>query len=107
VLASLEDLFPIGGDWHRLARYMISRSLQHGRRRAEEMREAARTVTEAGFEPWMSEGIVARQEWAAGQTYALRAEALGELLDEMLERTPAADAAQEATAEPAREAASR
>jgi 3-hydroxyisobutyrate dehydrogenase-like beta-hydroxyacid dehydrogenase len=107
VLASLEDLFPIGGDWHRLARYMISRSLQHGRRRAEEMREAARTVAEAGFEPWMSEGIVARQEWAAGQRSALRAETLGDLLDEMLERTPAADAASEAAAEPAREAASR
>ena len=106
VLASLEDLFPVG-DWRRLARYMISRSLQHGRRRAEEMREAARTVAEAGFEPWMSEGIVARQEWAAGQRSALRAETLGDLLDEMLERTPAADAASEAAAEPAREAGSR
>ena len=107
VLASLEDLFPIGGDWHRLARYMISRSLQHGRRRAEEMREAARTVAEAGFEPWMSEGIVARQQWAAGQASALRAEALGDLLDKMLERTPAAETAREAAAEPAREAAAR
>ena len=106
VLASLEDLFPVG-DWRKLARYMISRSLQHGRRRAEEMREAARTVAEAGFEPWMSEGIVARQEWAAGQSSALRAETLGALLDHMLERTPAADAAHEAAAVPAREAASR
>ena len=106
VLASLEDLFPVG-DWRRLARYMISRSLQHGRRRAEEMREAARTVAEAGFEPSMSEGIVARQEWAAGQSSALRAETLGAMLDQMLERTPAADAGQEAAAEPAREAASR
>ena len=50
VLASLPDLFPVG-DWRKLARYMISRSLQHGRRRAEEMREAARTVAEAGVEP--------------------------------------------------------
>jgi len=106
VLASLEDLFPVG-DWRRLARYMISRSLQHGRRRAEEMREAARTVAEAGFEPWMSEGIVARQEWAAGQSSALRAETLGDLLDQMLERTPAADAAHEAAAVAAREAAAR
>ena len=106
VLASLEDLFPVG-DWRKLARYMISRSLQHGRRRAEEMREAARTVAEAGFEPWMSDGIVARQEWAAGQSSALRAETLGDLLDQMLERTPAADAAHEAAAVRAREAASR
>ena len=88
VLASLQDLFP-AGDWRKLARYMISRSLQHGRRRAEEMREAARTVAEAGFEPWMSEGIVARQEWAAAHSAALRAEALTDLLDEMLKGTPA------------------
>src|SRR5205814_2940164 len=47
VLASLQDLFPVG-DWRALARYMISRSLQHGRRRAEEMREAVKTVAEAG-----------------------------------------------------------
>ena len=106
VLASLEDLFPVG-DWRKLARYMISRSLQHGRRRAEEMREAARTVAEAGFEPWMSDGIVARQEWAAGQTSALRAKALTELLDDVLTRTPAPGAAREAAAEPPREAASR
>src|SRR2546430_4458106 len=43
VLASLQDLFPVR-DWRALARYMISRSLQHGRRRAEEMREAVKTV---------------------------------------------------------------
>jgi 3-hydroxyisobutyrate dehydrogenase-like beta-hydroxyacid dehydrogenase len=106
VLASLEDLFPVG-DWRRLARYMISRSLQHGRRRAEEMREAARTVAEAGLQPWMSGGVVERQEWAAGQTSALRADALTDMLDEMLARTPAPAAAREAAAELPREAASR
>jgi 3-hydroxyisobutyrate dehydrogenase-like beta-hydroxyacid dehydrogenase len=88
VLASLADLFP-ADDWRKLARYMISRSLRHGRRRAEEMREAARTVAEAGLEPWMSDGIVARQEWAAGHAAALRAEALTDMLDEMLRATPA------------------
>ncbi|WP_374577243.1 DUF1932 domain-containing protein [Phenylobacterium sp. J367] len=30
---------------------MMSRSLEHGTRRAEEMREAARTVAEAGVPP--------------------------------------------------------
>jgi 3-hydroxyisobutyrate dehydrogenase-like beta-hydroxyacid dehydrogenase len=88
VLASLQDLFPVG-DWRQLARYMISRSLQHGRRRAEEMREAARTVAEAGLEPWMSEGIVERQQWAARHAAALRAAALTDMLDEMLMGTPA------------------
>lgn len=38
VLASLSDLLPVG-DWEKLARYMISRSLEHGSRRAEEMWE--------------------------------------------------------------------
>jgi 3-hydroxyisobutyrate dehydrogenase-like beta-hydroxyacid dehydrogenase len=104
VLASLQDLFPVG-DWRKLARYMISRSLQHGRRRAEEMREAARTVAEAGLEPWMSEGIVERQEWAARHAAALRADALTDMLDEMLMETTAPGAAP-AAARP-REAATR
>ena len=46
VLDSLQILFPVD-DWRKLARYMISRSLMHGARRAEEMREVARTVAEA------------------------------------------------------------
>jgi len=88
VLASLQDLFPVG-DWRALARYMISRSLQHGRRRAEEMREAVKTVAEAGFEPWMSRGSVERQQWAAGHAEALSQEALTDMLDHMLARMPA------------------
>ncbi len=89
VLASLEDLLP-GTQWRKLARYMISRSLQHGRRRAEEMREAALTVAEAGLEPWMSRGSVERQQWAAGHAEALSEQALTGMLDRILARTPAA-----------------
>lgn len=63
VLTSLDDLFP-GPDWPHLAHYMISRTLQHGRRRAEEMREVARTVGEAGLEPDMSTATARRQDWA-------------------------------------------
>ena len=88
VLGSLKDLFPVG-DWRKLARYMIARSLQHGRRRAEEMREAVRTVAEAGFEPWMSRGCVERQEWAAEHAEALSHEPLTDMLDSVLARTPA------------------
>jgi 3-hydroxyisobutyrate dehydrogenase-like beta-hydroxyacid dehydrogenase len=88
VLASLQDLFPLG-NWRKLARYMISRSLQHGRRRAEEMREAMRTVAEAGLEPWMSRGSVERQQWAAAHAEALAEEALTPMLDRMLARTAA------------------
>ena len=91
VLASLQDLFPLE-DWPRQARYMISRSLQHGRRRAEEMREAARTVAEAGLEPWMSRGSVERQQWAAEHSEALGEKALADMLDLILERVPAAAA---------------
>jgi 3-hydroxyisobutyrate dehydrogenase len=65
VLGSLGDLLP-NPDWERLARYMISRSLVHGKRRAEEMREVARTVDEAGIEPWMSRATAERQDWAWG-----------------------------------------
>jgi 3-hydroxyisobutyrate dehydrogenase len=64
VLASLNDLLP-NPDWEKLARYMISRTLEHGKRRAEEMREAAVTVQDAGIEPLMSRAIAERQDWAA------------------------------------------
>jgi 3-hydroxyisobutyrate dehydrogenase-like beta-hydroxyacid dehydrogenase len=87
VLASLSDLFPVP-DWPQRARYMVSRSLQHGRRRAEEMREVARTVAEAGVEPWMSRGCAERQRWAAAHANALRCENLADMLDEMLAQTP-------------------
>jgi len=87
VLASLQNLFPVG-DWRSLARYMISRSLQHGRRRAEEMREAVKTVAEAGFEPWMSRGSVERQEWAAQHAEALSEQALTDMLDHILAGSP-------------------
>jgi len=68
VLESLADLLPLD-DWEAKAAYMISRSVQHGARRAEEMREVARTVSEAGLEPWMSRAAVARQEWAASHPH--------------------------------------
>lgn len=88
VLESLKDLFPLA-DWHKLSRYMIGRSVQHGRRRAEEMREVVRTVAEAGVEPWMSRGCVERQQWAAAHAQVLRHDALTQMLDAMLARTPA------------------
>jgi len=70
VLDSLSDLLPLP-DWTRTAQYMISRSLEHGTRRAEEMREAARTVEEAGVPAPMSHAIAERQDWAAHHRTAL------------------------------------
>jgi 3-hydroxyisobutyrate dehydrogenase-like beta-hydroxyacid dehydrogenase len=80
VLASLSDLLPVPS-WPDLAQYMISRSLEHGVRRAEEMREAARTVEEAGVEPLMASATAKRQDWAAGHKDALSAKGLGPMLD--------------------------
>jgi len=82
VLASLSDFFP-GQDWEKLAYYMIGRGLQHGTRRAEEMREAAEMVAQAGFAPLMSLAIAARQD-ASASLHATFAETdLPAMLDAM------------------------
>ncbi|ESQ91021.1 NAD(P)-dependent oxidoreductase [Asticcacaulis benevestitus] len=82
VLASLNNLFP-HPDWEGYARYMISRTLEHGARRSEEMREAAKTVAEAGITPWMSDAIADLQAWAPDYDSALKAEGLKPMLDAM------------------------
>jgi 3-hydroxyisobutyrate dehydrogenase-like beta-hydroxyacid dehydrogenase len=79
VLDSLSDLLPLP-HWKATAAYLISRSLEHGVRRAEEMREAAQTVEEAGFDPVMSRAIAARQDWA-GQYGGVQSDDLIAMLD--------------------------
>ena len=64
LLASLAETFP-GVNWPRQATYFFQRVIEHGRRRAEEMREAAITVREAGLEPWSAAGAAERQAWIA------------------------------------------
>lgn len=64
VLASLSNIVP-GADWPELARYMLSRAVQHGARRAQEMDEAAVTVEGAGLEPILAGACARRQAWAA------------------------------------------
>jgi 3-hydroxyisobutyrate dehydrogenase-like beta-hydroxyacid dehydrogenase len=64
VLASLKDSFP-GLDWERQGTYFFSRVVKHGRRRAEEMREAAKAVQETGFDPWMASATAEKQDWMA------------------------------------------
>ncbi len=85
VLESLSDLLPVG-DWEKLAQYMISRSLEHGTRRAEEMREVAETVREAGIDPLMSLAAAARQDWAAIHKEALSEADFGRLLDKIVSK---------------------
>ncbi len=82
VLESLGSLLTTE-NWRVQARYMISRSLIHGRRRAEEMREVARTVGEAGFEPRMSTACAVWQDWAAAHRAAAAHENLDDMLDSM------------------------
>ncbi|MGA9598558.1 MAG: DUF1932 domain-containing protein [Acidimicrobiia bacterium] len=83
VIASLGNVLPLD-DWEATAHYMISRSLQHGVRRAQEMREVAVTVAGAGLDPLMSEAAVGRQQWAAQYAEALDL-GLGDMLDALLE----------------------
>ncbi len=84
VLNSLGDLFPLG-DWETLAHYMISRSIEHGTRKAEEMQEVARTVSEAGIEPLMSTASAKREAWAPQHMAALKHQSLEPLLNAMLD----------------------
>jgi 3-hydroxyisobutyrate dehydrogenase-like beta-hydroxyacid dehydrogenase len=83
VLESLRSTFP-SDTVHSHGRYMISRALVHGRRRAEEMREVARTVTEAGIVPRMSGACAEWQEWAAGHSAAAANDDLERMLDTLL-----------------------
>jgi 3-hydroxyisobutyrate dehydrogenase-like beta-hydroxyacid dehydrogenase len=64
VIASLRETFP-SIDWEKQAAYFFQRVIEHGRRRAEEVREVAQTVREAGLEPWSAAGTAERQAWVA------------------------------------------
>jgi len=69
VLASLAETFP-GLEWERQMTWFWRRVVQHGRRRSEEMREAAVTVADAGIAPRMATATADLQGWIA----ALRAD---------------------------------
>ncbi|HEV7408790.1 MAG TPA: DUF1932 domain-containing protein [Bradyrhizobium sp.] len=64
VLASLKETFP-GIDWEKQGAYFFQRVIEHGRRRAEEVREVAETVREIGLMPWSAQGTAERQAWVA------------------------------------------
>lgn len=69
VLPTLQETFP-SIDWSEQGAYFFSRVVQHGQRRAEEMRESANTVREAGFEPFMAAAIASKHQWVADQAKA-------------------------------------
>ena len=66
VIESFYETYP-GVDWHRLATYAFQRVIEHGRRRGEEMQEAARTVRDAGLKPMSAAGTAERDTWMAEQ----------------------------------------
>ncbi len=69
VLDSLDETFP-HMDWQKQGDYLVSRVVQHGRRRAAEMREVARTVEEVGLTPLLAAPTAERQDWMADQVAA-------------------------------------
>lgn len=83
VLDSLQSMFPVE-NWRNTARYMISRALIHGQRRAEEMREAAHTVAGAGFPSPMSSACAEWEDWAARFPAAAHCDDYGAMLDVLL-----------------------
>lgn len=83
VLESLRSLFP-GDGGAAMPRYMISRALVHGRRRAEEMGEAARTVAEAGVSSRMSSACAEWQAWASHHPEAAASQDIQVMLDALL-----------------------
>jgi 3-hydroxyisobutyrate dehydrogenase-like beta-hydroxyacid dehydrogenase len=69
VLPTLTETFP-SIDWAQTGAYFFSRVVQHGQRRAEEMRESANTVLETGFPPLMASAIADKQQWVADKAKA-------------------------------------
>jgi 3-hydroxyisobutyrate dehydrogenase-like beta-hydroxyacid dehydrogenase len=66
VIESLYETYP-GVDWKKQATYAFQRVIEHGRRRGEEMQEAARTVRDAGLTPLSAAGTAERDTWVAEQ----------------------------------------
>ncbi len=66
MVSTLRETFP-GIDWETQGAYFFRRVTQHGKRRVEEMREAANTVREAGFESWMAAATAEKHDWVAQQ----------------------------------------
>jgi 3-hydroxyisobutyrate dehydrogenase-like beta-hydroxyacid dehydrogenase len=64
IIDSLNRSFP-GTDWEKRGAYMTGRVLQHGRRRAAELREVAATVVEVGLTPRMAPAAAEVQDWVA------------------------------------------
>ncbi|MCC6947146.1 MAG: NAD(P)-dependent oxidoreductase [Bradyrhizobiaceae bacterium] len=66
ILDSVQKTLP-GINWRELAAYNLERTYAHGKRRAAEMFESAATVAELGLDPFVTQGIARRIQWAHEQ----------------------------------------
>ncbi len=64
VLTSMNGTLPTE-DWNELTTYLVTRAVQHGHRRAEELRQVTVTLAEAGVEPLLAPAGAARLQWFA------------------------------------------
>ena len=66
VLESLNGTFPSMGWTGKLPDYLVSRVAEHGRRRAAEMREVARTLEDVDVQPTMALATAKCEDWLIG-----------------------------------------
>jgi 3-hydroxyisobutyrate dehydrogenase-like beta-hydroxyacid dehydrogenase len=64
VLSSMNGTLPTD-DWRELASYLLGRTVVHGARRAEELRQVARTLGDLGVEPLLADAGARRLQWFA------------------------------------------
>jgi 3-hydroxyisobutyrate dehydrogenase-like beta-hydroxyacid dehydrogenase len=64
VLSSMNGTLPTD-DWRELASYLLGRTVLHGARRAEELRQVARTLDDIGVEPLLADAGARRLQWFA------------------------------------------
>jgi 3-hydroxyisobutyrate dehydrogenase-like beta-hydroxyacid dehydrogenase len=62
VLESMTGSLPTQ-DWPELAAYLLQRTVAHGERRAEELRQVARTLEDVGLEPLLADAGARRLQW--------------------------------------------
>ena len=84
ILISLEKSFPEFG-WHKRAGYMLERMMQHGVRRAAEMREVALTVEQLGLNNSMAKATVEWQQLIGDMKLQAASEEFETLADQVLD----------------------
>ncbi|PCI88931.1 MAG: 3-hydroxyisobutyrate dehydrogenase [Hyphomicrobiales bacterium] len=84
ILTSLEKSFPEFG-WHERSGYMLERMMQHGVRRAAEMREVALTVEQLGLNNSMAKATVEWQQLIGDMKLQAASEEFETLSDQILD----------------------